>query len=73
MNTWSACCYLLQGTVLHFGLYFRILTSLLCFLNFFIYSLFNDAFSVSHTLQLLMKGLQINDELERMWKEAAVA
>jgi hypothetical protein len=38
----------------------------------FIYSLFHDAFSVAQTLQRRMKGWEVNDELERMWKEAVV-
>jgi hypothetical protein len=39
----------------------------------FIYSLFNDTFSVTQTIQRRMKGWQVNDELERMCKEAFVA
>jgi hypothetical protein len=36
-------------------------------------SLFNDAFSVTKTLQRLMEGDKWMMNLERIWKEAVVA
>jgi hypothetical protein len=39
----------------------------------FVCNLFNDAFSVTHTMLCAMKGWQLNDELEGMRKEAVVA
>jgi hypothetical protein len=38
-----------------------------------VFSLFNDAFSETQTIQHRMKGWQMNDDLEWMWKEAVVA
>jgi hypothetical protein len=38
----------------------------------FIYSLFNDAFSVSDFIAS-NEMIMVNNELERMWKEAVVA
>jgi hypothetical protein len=35
----------------------------------FIYSLLNDAFSVTQTVKRQMKGWQANDEFERTWKK----
>jgi hypothetical protein len=42
-------------------------------LTAFIYSLFNDYSSVTQTMYRRTEGLQVNDELERIWKEAVVA
>jgi hypothetical protein len=39
----------------------------------FICCLFNDAFSVTQTIYRRMKGRQVNDELERVWKKVVVA
>jgi hypothetical protein len=40
----------------------------------FIYSLFNDAFSVTQTIQRWMKGWYVNDDqLNKMWKQAVIA
>jgi hypothetical protein len=36
-------------------------------------SLFNDAFSGTHNIQRRINERQMNDELQRMWKEAVVA
>jgi hypothetical protein len=41
----------------------------LTFIYLFICSLFNDTFSVTQ----ITKGWQVNDELERIWKEAVMA
>jgi hypothetical protein len=46
--------------------------TLYCY-HLFLYTLFNDAFSVTQTIQHQMKELYVNDELERMWKEVAMA
>jgi hypothetical protein len=43
------------------------------YLFLFIYSLFNIAFSVSKIIQRRMKGWNVSDELESIWKEAVVA
>jgi hypothetical protein len=40
---------------------------------YLLYSLFNDAFLVSQTIQRQMKRWQMNNELEMMWKKAVVA
>jgi hypothetical protein len=42
------------------------------FIPSFICSLFNDAFSITQTIQHEMKGRYMNDKLERMWKETVV-
>jgi hypothetical protein len=36
-------------------------------------TLFNDDFSVTKTTQCLIKGRYVKDELQWIWKEAAVA
>jgi hypothetical protein len=42
--------------------------------SLFIYSLFNDAFSVSdYTVSNERMRMIVNNELERMWKEAVMA
>jgi hypothetical protein len=44
---------------------------LIALTHLFIYSLFNDAFSITQTIQRQMK--EDMDELERLWKEEVVA
>jgi hypothetical protein len=47
---------------------------IIVFLSLFIYSLFNDAFSISnYTASNERMRMIVNNELERMWKEAVVA
>jgi hypothetical protein len=48
------------------------LASSLYFLSFLFVCLFNDAFSVTKTIQHQMKGWQMNDELERICEEGVV-
>jgi hypothetical protein len=39
----------------------------------FIFSLFNYSISVTQTIYCQMKSWQVDDEMERMWKEAVMA
>jgi hypothetical protein len=43
-----------------------------CFLDMFIYSLFNDGYSVTHTTQRRMKWWLVNNKWEMMWKKLIV-
>jgi hypothetical protein len=48
------------------------MTLMFVFIYLFIYSLFNDAFSISDYIAS-NKRMIVNNELERMWKETVVA
>jgi hypothetical protein len=61
-----------------FRLIFRKLRMISSIVSYFIYLylfivLYNDAFSVTKTTERRMKKWYVNDELERIWKEAVVA